>query len=238
MLQLYLEILWVLFHINWKQEEWAGGFLASTELSCHWLAVCSLCSLGLRCLSWKKTWKDWKQGAFKDSLRQTLLSSLHFLILSLLWASSMLVETIYSTFPACSLKGPTPSLFLPKLLEGRDPEMLGPHGGKPRFLKRASCPRKPRTITGVRAELYCAKPPKLQGLLVTAAHCNAMLTSVFFQLCCVWGMASIGQRQKEMWTWEGRTRCKPTVSLDGILKDASLKEPVKRQRGLWIILKA
>lgn len=86
----------------------------------------------------KKTWKDWKQGAFKDSLRQTLLSSLHFLVLSLLWASSMPVEAIYSTFPACSLKGPAPSLFLSKLLEGRDPEMLGPHGGKPRFLKRAA----------------------------------------------------------------------------------------------------
>lgn len=34
----------------------------------------------------------------------------------------------FSTFLACLLKCPIPSLFLSTLLEVKDPEMVGPHG--------------------------------------------------------------------------------------------------------------
>lgn len=55
------------------------SLLASPELNYHRLAAWNLCSPCLSCLNWKKKpWRDWKLAASKDSLRQTLLVSLHF----------------------------------------------------------------------------------------------------------------------------------------------------------------
>ena len=122
MLQLYLEILWALLYINWKQQEWAGGLLASTELSCHWLAACK-----------KLDRIERSEGAFKDSPRHALLSSLHFLFFSLLWE----VACWWKWFPHFPGLLPRMSCTLSLLSDAAGREGLW-DGGKSKFPRMAA----------------------------------------------------------------------------------------------------
>lgn len=186
------------------------SLLASTELSCHWLA---LCNSGSQLPQLKNTWRHWKPGASKDSLRQTLLASVHLsTIVSLLWVSGMLADQ-FSTFLACLLKCPVPSLFLSTLLEVKTP-IWWIHMVEEAQMPEESSPSEPMPITGVKTQLYCATTSDYRAYsLLQLIVMLPWLMCSSSPSCVAMEWQSTGPSQKEIWTQERNIRCNALINL-------------------------